>query len=82
MSNAEPAPPLESRATEFHTLHWSAGSLHLRTADGVMFIDKAKPDLIERAQQLRRGARIAVTGRSEFSKTLSTYVFALESLDS
>lgn len=73
---------LQTLSTRFLTYHESAGNLHLRTTDRVLFIDKGKPELLALARKLYRNQPIRVTGRPDYSKTLSTYVFVVESLES
>ena len=75
------APPKERRETEFITWHASANGLHLRSASGILFIDKKQTALVERAKTLHRGQRIVVTGALTFSSMLSNHVFAIDSLE-
>jgi hypothetical protein len=74
--------PQEVLNTEFLTWHNSAGSVHIRTASGrVIFIDKSQAELIERAKVIPRGQEITASGKTTYSKTLSTFVLAVGALD-
>jgi len=80
MSDEEQGPQ-ESLTTEFVTWHGSNGDVHLRTHSHMLFVSKKDTSLVAAAKSLQRGQRITATGRTEFSKTLSTYVFRVTSLN-
>ena len=80
MADAAGDNPLESIEARFLTWHDSAGNLHLRTNGPVLFIDKKKTELVAQGRALVRDQALNATGRTIYSKTLSTYVFEVESL--
>lgn len=81
MSEQE-TPPADIIRDEFLSWHLSAGSLHIRTASGrILYVDKGQDALIEKVKQTRRGQNIAITGTSNFSKTLSNYVIEVDSYE-
>ena len=71
---------MKQRQARFLTWHNSNGDLHLRTDGPVMFIAKTNLALIAQAKELRRGDQVTALGRDEFSRTLSTHVFVIDSL--
>lgn len=80
MADAESA-KVETITTNFISWHNSGNDLHLLTDSRVLYISKKEPELIERAKKFHRGQPIKATGSLTYSKTLSTYVLELQSLE-
>jgi hypothetical protein len=79
---AEAAAQKQTVSTQFLTWHNSNGDVHIRTSSaGVLYIDKKDATLVERAKTISRGQKITVTGVPEWSKTLSSHVLRVESLE-
>lgn len=70
----------EAIETQFLTYHLSGNDLHLRTDDGVLWIEKGKDELQNFAKSLRRGDRIRAEGAYVLSKTLSSTVLQVSAL--
>lgn len=70
----------QTLTTRFLTWHHSNEDLHVRTEARVLFVPRENPDLVGQFKTLRRGQTITVTGLSQYSKTLSSYVLHVKEL--